>query len=114
MLTKSDFDQIGKAVRKIVREEVETEVSDAKKTLESQIRLSKLEIKSVISDVDDRVKNVEVTVSTLEKDMKKAKKDLSYIKKTVDLIVKNYDEGDVLLGKRVTKIEKHLGISNSN
>lgn len=106
MLTKTDLAQM----RKVVREEVETEVSDTKKTLESQIRLSKLEIKSVISDLDDRVKNVEVTVSTLDKDMKNVKKDLRYLKKSVDFVVKNYDEGDVLLGRRVKKIEEHLQI----
>ena len=110
MLTKTDFDQIGKLVRKVVREEVETEISDAKKTLESQIRLSKMEVRSDISDLDDRVKNVEVTVSTLDKDMKNVKKDLNYLKKSMNLVVKNYDEGDTKLARRVTRIEEHLQI----
>lgn len=88
MLIKTDFDQIGKIVRKVVREEVETEVTDAKKTLESQIRLSKLEIKSVISDLDDRVKNVEVTVSSLDKDIKDIKKRVRKTEKTVGVMLR--------------------------
>ena len=106
MLTKSDLSQI----RKIIREEVETEVSDAKKTLESLIRISKLEIKSSINDVDDRLKNVEIGVDMLEKDMKNVKKDLKYLKQTANLIIKNYEEEDIKLQKKVTRIEEHLRI----
>lgn len=106
MLTKTDLSQI----RKIIREEVETEVSDAKKTLESLIRISKLEVKSQINDVDDRLKNVEIGVDMLGKDMKNVKKDLKFLRETANLIIKNFEEADIILKKRVEKIEEHLGI----
>lgn len=106
MLDKTDLSQI----RKIIREEVETEVSDARQTLETLIRLTKMELKSEISDVDDRLKNVQIATNNLEKDMKIVKKDVREIHKTINTIVKNYDEGDTALGKRVTKIETHLQI----
>ena len=43
--------------------------------------------------------------------LKPIKKDLRYLRKTVDIIAKNYDEGDVVLGRRVKKIENHLGLT---
>ncbi|OGH20144.1 MAG: hypothetical protein A3D74_02470 [Candidatus Levybacteria bacterium RIFCSPHIGHO2_02_FULL_37_13] len=48
----------------------------------------------------------------LEKKLKPIKKDLRYLKKTVDLTVKNYDEGDVRLERRVKKIEAHIGLTS--
>lgn len=47
----------------------------------------------------------------LDSKLKPIKKDLRYLKKTVDLVVKNYDEEDVKLGKRVSKIEEHIGLT---
>lgn len=46
----------------------------------------------------------------VEKTLKPIKKDLKYLRKTVDLVVKNYDEGDARLERRLTKIEQHLSI----
>ena len=46
------------------------------------------------------VVNEEVDV-VVEKKLKPVKKDLRYLRKTVDLIAKNYDEGDVVLGRKV-------------
>lgn len=112
MLTKNDLDQIGKLVRKIVREEVETEVSDARKTLETQIRLSKMQIQDNINDVDDRLKNVEIAVEGLTKDMKDVKKRVRKTEKTVDYIIGKFNEEIVSTQKRVTKIEDHLGLAN--
>ena len=38
--------------------------------------------------------------------LKPIKKDIRYIKKTIDLVIKNYDEADVAISKRVAKIEE--------
>ena len=43
MLTKPDIAQI----RKVVREEVETEVKDSTRNLESQIRLSRMQVQVI-------------------------------------------------------------------
>jgi hypothetical protein len=42
------------------------------------------------------------------------KKDLKYIRKTVEIIVKDYDERDVRLSKRVSRIEQHLALPKEN
>lgn len=113
-LTKSDLDQIEKAVRKVVREEVEAEVKDSTRTLDTQIRMSKIQVQHDISELDDRMKNVEVRVDNIQKDIKTSKKDLRYISKTVDIIAKNYDEEDVKLNRRVRRIEQHLMLPEKN
>ena len=51
-----------KAIRKVIREEVKAEVKDSTRTLGNQIRLTKLETKSSISELDDRMKNVEIRI----------------------------------------------------
>lgn len=53
-----------------------------------------------------------VVEEKLENKLKPIKKDLRYLKKTVDLIVKNYDEADVKLERRVRKIEDHIGLTS--
>lgn len=62
--------------------------------------LTKSDLQQIGSVVDEK----------LDSKLKPIKKDLKYLKKTADVIVKNYDEGDVLLGRRVKKIEDHLQI----
>lgn len=57
------------------------------------------------------VVNEEVDV-VVEKKLKPIKKDLRYLKKTVDLTVKNYDEGDIKLERRVKRIEGHIGLTS--
>ncbi len=53
-----------------------------------------------------------VVEEKLEKKLKPIKKDLRYLRTTVDLIVKNYDEADVKLERRVRKIEHHVGLAS--
>lgn len=117
MLTKNDLDQI----RKVVRQEVKVEVKDSTQTLDSQIRLSRMQVQANISELDDRMKNVEIRLDDVGDQVKQTQNDLTDVKKrvkkiekTVDLIVKNYDEADVLLGRRVKKIEEHLSLPSGN
>lgn len=117
MLTKTDFDQIGKVVRKVVREEVEAEVSDAKNTLGAQIRMTKLELKHEILELDDRLKTTEIRLSDLdeklsgvEKDVKDIKKRVRKTEKTVDKAIGMLDTDIVAVRKRVVKIEEHLNL----
>ena len=110
MLTKSDFDQLGKLVRKIVREEVETEVKDSTRTLENQIRLSRMQVQNDINELDDRMKNVEIRVDVVGNDARDIKKRVKKIEKDVNLIGRLFDEGDVKLERRVKRIEQHLAL----
>lgn len=110
MLTKTDLDQLGKVVRKIVREEVEAEVSDAKNSLGAQITMTKLEIKQKINDLDDRVKNTEIKLNGIDKDIKDVKKRVIKTEKTVDIMIDLFDKEIVKTQKRVSKIEDHLSL----
>ncbi|MDO8583259.1 MAG: hypothetical protein Q7R51_01910 [bacterium] len=87
MLTKTDLNQI----RGVVRDEVEIVVEDKLKP----IRKALSQIGQVI---DEKLRPI--------------KKDLKYLKTTVNLIVKNYDEADVKLERRVRKIETQIGLAS--
>jgi len=113
-MQKSDVNQIGKLVRKIVREEIETEIKDSTRTLENQIRLSRMQIQNDINELDDRMKNVEIRTDSVGKDVKDIKKRVRKIEKTVDIVARLYDAQDVKLAKRVTRIEHHLDLPREN
>lgn len=83
MLTKTDLNQIGSVI-------------------DQKLEPIKKELGQVGQVIDEK----------LEKQLKPIKKDLRYLKKTVDLIVRDYDEADVKLQRRVSKIEVHLGLAS--
>lgn len=114
MLTKSDIDQIGKLVRKIVREEVETEIRDVSDHLEARITLAKMELLNRFGKLDDRVKNVEIKVNGLEKVIKDIQKRVKKTEKTVDIAINMFNQDDAKLQKRVEKIEEHLDLPSKN
>lgn len=86
MLTKSDLKQIGN----VVDQRLEQGLEPIKKDLGS----------------------LKEDVGNLKEDMKYLKKKVNRIDKTVSLVVKNYDEGDVKLARRVKRIEEHLRITD--
>ena len=110
MLTKTDLEQIGNVVKEIVRGEVKTEVKDSTRTIENQIRLSRMQVQNEINELDDRMKNVEIRVDGMAKDTKTVKKDVSYLKKTLDVFIDRTDREETKLEKRVTRVENHLSI----
>jgi len=81
MLTKSDLSQIGNVI--------DEKLDPIKKDL----------------------KTVQGGLQTVQKDLKYLKKKVNRIDKTVSLTVKNYDEGDVRLERRVRKVEQHIGLT---
>ena len=97
MLAKTDIQQI----RVVIREEVEAEVSSAKTAIESQIRQSRMQIQKDISQLDDKVKDMEI-------DLKDVKKRVGKIEKTVDVMIDQFDKEIIGTQKRVEKIEDHL------
>ena len=90
MLTKSDLNQI----RKIVREEVETESKSSKEDLQGEIKLARIEIQKEIRQLAKRVKNLEIAVNKIQKD--------------VTSIISFFDQEYLELRKRVGRLEEHL------
>lgn len=80
MLTKTDLNQIGNVIDKRLE----------------PIREDVLGLRQGVGD--------------LQKDMKYLRKKVNRIDKTVSLTVKNYDEGDVKLERRIRRIEQHLAL----
>lgn len=93
MLTKTDLNQIGQ----IIDERLEKGLKPIKKDMSGM----KQDVGTLKQDVGD-----------LQKDMKYLKKKINRIDKTVSLTVRNYDEGDVRLERRVGKIEEHIGLTS--
>lgn len=106
MLTKVDLSQI----RKVVREEVEAEVKDSTRTLEGEVRLSRMRVQSDISELDDRMKNVEIRINSVETKITKMHKSL---KKEIKIVSNTLDKEDLKTVRRVRRIEEHLGLSNT-
>lgn len=101
MLTQQDLQAIETLVRKIVREEVENEVSSLKDELQADINHAQIRIRAEIDELKDRVKNFEIRVTTMHKELKEEIKMVSHF----------LDKENVKTLKRVEKIETHLGIS---
>lgn len=126
MLTKSDLQQIQTIIRNEVYgqakpiknglENISSDVNDLKTDvsgLKSDVNDLKTDVSGLKSDVNELktdVSGLKSDVTKLTVDMKGVKKSLKYLTKTVDIIVKNYDENDVKLERRVMKIEKHIGL----
>lgn len=107
MLTKDDL----KEIKKIMREEVGNEVKSSSQTLESQIRLSRMQIQSDIASVEDRVKNLEIKLVEIDKELNRK---INRVQKTLNIAIKMFDETDVKHNKRISLIEDHLGLTSKN
>lgn len=107
MLTKTDLDQI----RKVVRQEVKVEVRDSAKTLESQVRLSRMQIQADISGLDDRMKNVEIRLDDVSDDVKTTQKSVSQIRRDQSSMLILLDGEQMQQRKRITRLEKHAGLA---
>lgn len=75
--------------------------------------LTKTDLQQIGKIVDDRLdQKLDEKLEPIKKDLKYLKKKVNRIDKTVSLTVKNYDEVDVRLEKRVRKIEEHIGLTS--
>lgn len=106
MLTKTDLDQI----RKVIRQEVKVEVKDSTQTLESQIRLSRMQVQANIGEVDDRIKNVEIRIDDVASSVKKTQKDISQIKRDQGTMLDLLDKEQMQQRKRIVRLEKEVGL----
>lgn len=73
--------------------------------------LTKNDLQQIQKVVDT---SLEQKLDPVKTDLKYLRKKVNRINKTVGIIVKNYDEGDVKLAKRIKKIEQHLALSEQN
>ena len=94
MLTKTDLQQIDNIVKKRVREEIEQEVLNAKEELQADIKMSQIRVMEEVSNVKDRLKNLEIKASQIQKDLKYA----------VDFLDREFMKDQ----KRVNRIEEYL------
>jgi hypothetical protein len=108
MLTKTDLEKIGKLTRKIVREEVETEVRETAKNLQYEIKLIRMELSLRLDKVEDKLKDSNIRTTKVEASLVKLTKDVSKIKKDIKRLIDYHDEYYIRLRKRVEKIEDHL------
>ena len=68
--SSQDYKGLLKEIRKIVREEVENEVSATKEDLDSTIRESRMQVQEDIREVGDRMKNLEIRVTKNHREVK--------------------------------------------
>ena len=106
MLSTSDL----KAIKKIVREEVETEARNTKESLEHEIRTANLHIREAIHEQGDRIKNVEVRLYSLDEEVKGSRKDIRKLQKDVSVAIDVFNAEDTRLAKQVNRIEEHLNL----
>jgi len=95
MLTKADL----KEIRKIVREEVETESQNIKDEIQADIKMSLIRVSGELNQIKDRLKNLEIKANKIQKDLKYA--------------VNFLDKEGLRVGKRVKRIEEHLGLETA-
>ena len=99
MLTNGDLKQI----RKVIREEVEAEVDNAKKSLKNDIVMSRIKIQNNIGELSDRIKNLEIGQKSLDKKLDKVQEDVSDVLTTLD-------QRQTEIEKRVILLEEHSSI----
>lgn len=99
MLTKDDFTKL----KKIIRDEIETEGESIKTELGHEIKMTKIQSSSDMDTVQFRLKNIEIKTNNIQTNVKKLRKDLS---KTIDYFDKKSDEAKS--GFRKTREELHL------
>ena len=85
MLTKQDLKEIEKLTKRVVREEVETEGENIRIELGSDIRMAGMRTTHELSEVNNRLKNLEIRSSRVEKGIIKLQRDLKVTSNTLDV-----------------------------
>ena len=107
-LTKSDLQQIGNIVEEKLQP-IKTDVGQLKTDV-AGLKTDVGQLKTDVAGLKTDVGQLKTDMTGVKKDLKSVKKDVRYLRKTINIVVKNYDEGDVRLDRRVTRIETHLGL----
>jgi len=88
MLTKSDLDQI----RKAVREEVTSEVKEFNRDLQSDIKLLRMELSLRLDKIENKLKDLEIRTTRVEDTLVKLVRDVSKVKKDINSLISYHDE----------------------
>ena len=99
MLTNGDL----KLIRKTVREEVEAEVDNAKKSLKSEIIMSRIKVQNDIGELSGRVKNLEIGQKLFDKKLDKVQEDVSDVLTALD-------QHQTEIEERVLRLEENSNI----
>ncbi|WKZ25653.1 MAG: hypothetical protein QY322_04740 [bacterium] len=109
-LTNEDITKIGKAIKTIVRLEMGNENKNLRSSLIAEVKMSRIQILSTISELESRIKNIEANQSedrkvllSLYKEAKKLRKDLT---KTIDF----FDRSNLSTREKVNKTRRELGL----
>lgn len=108
MLTKTDLSRI----KKIIREEIETETANLATSLRSEIKLARMEIQNDIKNLSGRMKDLGIQVKDLGIVAKSTQKDLKRIENKIDKSIDFLDKDYLAMKKRVEVIEQHINISH--
>ncbi|RJQ37280.1 hypothetical protein C4559_03865 [Candidatus Microgenomates bacterium] len=103
MLTQNDLSQIRKIIKEVVRDEIGNETQTLKDELQADITMARIRIQNDVSEITDRMKNIEIRISKVHKDLKNEIKLVSHF----------LDKENIKTLKKVEKIEEHLGILTS-
>lgn len=95
MLTQDDLQQL----KTLIRTEVEAEGERTRQELQSEIKLTRMELDTRLGNIENRVKNIEIKISQIQKD--------------ISVIVNYYDRETITLHKRLKEIESNLGLNSS-
>jgi|SRR3989344_1826212 len=106
MLTNDDL----KAVRKVIREEVEAESENNVRSMQSELKLFRMELSLRLDNVEDRLKDNEIATNKTFKNIERIMKDIKKIKADINRVIGYTDELHISLRKRVAKLEDNLGI----
>lgn len=85
MLTKDDLEQIKKALRP-VREEVTVEAQATRDDLQAEIKLAGMRTASSHTDLENRVKNLTITVNNMDQKITTLDKNVSLLDKKIDKV----------------------------
>ena len=95
MLAKTDLSQI----RKVVREEIESETNSLKRDLQGEMKLVRIEIQRDVRKLSSQMKDLSIRLRKIEKDIK--------------TIVSFFDKESLKASRRISHIEEHLKISSA-
>lgn len=73
--------------------------------------LTKLDLRQIGDVVDEKINK---RLLPIENGIKDLKKNLRYVRKTVEVLIGRSDKEETLLKRRVSKIERHLGLPPEN
>lgn len=119
MLDQNDLTAIGNlikagndSIKKELRQEISAGNDSIKQELRTEIAGVKQELRREIKEGNESVKQELKTEFSkqLKKEINPLKKDIKKIKSDIETVISFFDKETLKLGKRVTRVENHLGL----